>query len=474
MFRLHGHQAADITFQTPMPIIAELQNDLPTLDDKLEWRTEVARIHRRILECSAPHVLGIHGEWGSGKTRFMRQVQFSLGGEMPSDASVDSAITPLAASKKTALQKQVVTIWFDAWRYQNETAPIVALLHEMRRQMANLPSVIEKFKKLGTIATASLLDGLSDVAKLIGIEGMPSVEKIEKRGEKWEQAHYSVPLNTNSIREHLQQTIECLLPDKNNARVIIFIDDLDRCNPKAAMRLLEGLKIYMSIPRCVFVLGMNERILVDAIREEISAPKDTPAEELKLRASHYLEKICTDIYRLPLPKSAALLLMQWLRDTQQKQALAIAIGNIACLPPNPRRLKTLANQWSRFASCVAFPADQPAQKIWAVRVLVAAYVHQFHRDLWERWHFSPDFWIEIRRWCTGERTDFKPEWASSLKLTRIYTGGDETNASPAATSLYPNPGDIDNFWIGTLVQEYSSQLNPIDFRPLLAIPGVAP
>jgi ABC-type dipeptide/oligopeptide/nickel transport system ATPase subunit len=456
-----------------MPLNAELQNDLPTLNDKLEWRAEVARLNRRVMECSAPHVLGIHGEWGSGKTSFMRQVQSSLGGRMPSDASVDAALTPLSAAERAKMQKQVVTIWFDAWRYQNEATPIVALLHEMRRQMANLPSVIAKFKKLGTIATASLLDGLSDAAKLIGIEGMPNVEKIEKRAEKWEQEHYSSALNTNSIREHLQQTIECLLPDKENARVIIFIDDLDRCNPKAAMRLLEGLKIYMSIPRCVFVLGMNERILIDAIREEISAPKDTDTEELKLRASHYLEKICTDIYRLPLPSSAAALLMQWLHSTQQKEALGIAIGNIACLPPNPRRLKALANQWSRFASCVSFPPDHAAQKIWAVRVLVAAYIHQFHRDLWERWHFSPDFWIEIRRWCTGESAKTPPAWASSLKLTRIYTGGDETNASPAAISLYPNPGDIDNFWIGTLVQEYAAQLNPIDFRPLLTMPGAA-
>jgi ABC-type dipeptide/oligopeptide/nickel transport system ATPase subunit len=457
-----------------MPNNTVLQNDLPTLDDKLDWRDEVARIQHRIRTCGAPHVLGIHGEWGSGKTSFMRQLQLSLGGDMPSDGSVNLKFTPLSAANKATMQEHVVTVWFDAWRYQNEAAPIVALLHEMRRQMTALPSLFAKFGKLGKIVTASLLDGLTDVAKQIGIEGMPSVEKIEKRAQQWEQEHYAVVLGTNSIREHLQQTIEHLLPDKDEARVVIFIDDLDRCSPKAAMRLLEGLKIYMSIPRCVFVLGMNERILVDAIREEMSVPKEAVPEELKMRASHYLEKICTDIYRLALPRSAASLLMQWLGDIEHKQALGIAIGNIACLPPNPRRLKALANQWSRFAGCVAFPADQDAQKVWAVRVLVAAYIHQFHRDLWERWHFSPDFWLDIRRWCTGGDAGFKPDWANSLKLTRIHAGGDETNAAQTPAILYPNPGDIDIFWLGALVQAYAPQLNPIDFRPLLARLGDAP
>jgi ABC-type dipeptide/oligopeptide/nickel transport system ATPase subunit len=450
--------------------ISPPNSDSPTCHDKLEWAKPLAHISERIEHCDAPHVLGIHGDWGSGKTSFMRQVQWQLGGKAPDDGSVALNQNPPPRAKE--LQEKIITIWFDAWRYQNEPAPVVALLQEMRQQMAILPAVKAKLAKLSMIAAYAVFDGLSEVGKMIGMEGAPILGGIEKRGEKWEKDHYADGLVTNSIREHLQATIKRLLPDDETARVVVFIDDLDRCNPKAAMRLLEGLKIYMSIPQCVFVLGMNERILVDALREEVSAPKDAKPEELKLRAAHYLEKICTDIYRLPPPKSSLQLLKNWIINPAQCVALEAAISGNNCLPPNPRRLKALANQWPLFADCVAFPDDIDAQKIWAVRVLIAAYIHQFNRELWERWHFNANFWGKIQEWCNtaqvaaglpGANT---PAWAEALKLPHQTKDDSTGTGQVTAELLYHNPGDIEIFWIGSLIFAYPN-LNAQDFAPLL-------
>ncbi len=130
----------------------------------------------------------------------------------------------------------------------------------------------------------------------------------------------------------------------------------------------------------------------------------------------------------------------WLGDVEQRQALLVAISGVRCLPPNPRRLKALVNQWARFAACVTFPTEDQKRNIWAVRVLVAAYIHQFHRDLWERWHFNTEFWNEIKAWCMGEREKPSPEssqgvpaertalrgpdWAGALKLIdKVVDGG---------------------------------------------------
>ncbi len=459
-------------------------DDLPTLDDKLNWNSELDRLSQHIQQCPAPHVLGIHGDWGSGKTSFMRQLQWRLGGEPPhKDGSVFCPENFKLSEPQEALQKEIATIWFDAWRYQNEPVPVVALLHEMLRQMADIPAVVEKFKKFGTIALRYTLDSLADVGKAIGFEGLPSAEKIEKLGERWEKEHHAQGLPTDSIRSHLHETIKCLLPDSKVARVVVFIDDLDRCNPKAAFRLLEGLKIYLSIPNCVFVLGMNERILIDAIREEVSAPKDTSVDELKLRASHYLEKICTDIHRLSLPSKPDELLTGWFRDAEQRQALLVAMADVCCLPPNPRRLKALANQWARFAACVPFPTEDQQRNVWAVRVLVATYIHQFHRDLWERWCFNKEFWNEIKAWCMGERekpssessqssTAEKialrgPEWAGALKLIDKVVDSGDSQSPPIWKPGFVNPGDIEIFWISSLIRTHADFLVASDFVPLL-------
>lgn len=452
-----------------MSELHKVLSDLPTLTDGLHWDSEVARMRERVEHCPTPHVMGVHGNWGSGKTSFMRQLQRELGGVCTDICGVQGGDDRVIDNKK------VVTIWFDAWRYQNEPNPVVALIQEMRRQFSVVPSVVEKFKKIGEISLRYTLDGLSEIGKAIGYESLPDVGKIQKLGEEWEKSHFAQSLSSDSIRDCLHSTINSLIPDKKGSRVVVFVDDLDRCSPKAAFKLLEGLKIYFSIPNCVFILGMNEDILTEAISSEVFSNLKVEAGEKHLLASHYLEKICTDVYRLPLPDNAVSLFSNLLYsagDKNQVDSFNLAVGEGFFLPPNPRRLKALANQWVRFAGCVPFPELEEERRVWCVRVLIAAYIHQFHRDMWERWHFDPNFWIECSAWCNGERSlnadgvDITPAWASHLKLTaREYAG--DSGSRPAWSLEYPNPGSINIFWIDGLIRQYRDHLLPRDFVPLL-------
>jgi predicted KAP-like P-loop ATPase len=103
-----------------------LHSDEPTLKDKLGREDLVAEIATLAATSDPPLVLGVHGDWGSGKTSFMQQIRALL---------------------QDKHQKNVVTVWFEAWRYQNEPSPVVALLQEMRREFSKKEQIKGRIKK---------------------------------------------------------------------------------------------------------------------------------------------------------------------------------------------------------------------------------------------------------------------------------------------------------------------------------------
>lgn len=450
-----------------------LHNDVATCRDLCEWESVQERLIARLMECATPHVMGIHGDWGSGKTSFMRQLQRRLGGEAQSGTVEADGPAAHQTYKKT-----VVTVWFDAWRYQNEASPVVALLQEIREQLKNSEVLKDAVKKMGHTVVGGLLDNLSQVGKLIGFESLPDLSKFEKRGEQWEQNNFAQELTTNRLHEHLQESIKRLLPEKNG-RIIVFIDDLDRCHPAAAMRLLEGLKIYLNLNRCVFVLGMNEWVLTDAVREVFAGMKSAPDAEVKNRASQYMEKICSDIFRIPMPDQGACgrLFCKWVTELLTEgegrawlPPLRQVLQNCPCLPPNPRRLKAWANQWPQFIRCLAKNGRVIHENL-VKAALICAYLHQFQREIWERWQYNPEFWEELKRWCsTEEGAESQPEWQKSLNRTMIVRQKSEGEGSTQDRAverkpLSINPCDPALFWLDSLIFD-AQELRNEDFTPM--------
>jgi len=190
----------------------QIHSDEPAEIDGLQRQHLVTEIATIAASETPPLVLGVHGDWGSGKTSFMQHVRKELDDKHG---------------------KNVVTVWFEAWRYQNEAAPVVALLLEMRQAFSKGEKLKGRIKKYGEITIRTLLNSLNDLAKLVQLESLPfSAEKIQLLGEQWEKEHLETRLVVDSLQQSLQEAIKILLPDSKEPtpRVVIFIDDLDRCN----------------------------------------------------------------------------------------------------------------------------------------------------------------------------------------------------------------------------------------------------
>lgn len=448
-----------------------------TLMDHLDRRAVVRAVGEVVAKDHPPMVLGLHGDWGSGKTSTLRAIRFHLTNDNPLSESVNGLVGGVHSG-------HVVTVWFEAWRYQNEAAPVVALIQEMRRQLSLWQKANREIAKLTAVAAQSLLDSLDKAAKLIGIESLPfSAATIQTTGERYERDRLDQALPTDSIQEFLRQAIEGLLPPERKGfpkpRIVVFIDDLDRCSAELAYRLLEGLKIYLNLTNCVFILGMNQQVVIEAIAERLK--KDDADKTVLLRAEAYLEKLCGNIWRLPLPADPVGYFADLVDDPQARAAIQTArIGIpaqmiVACpsfLPPNPRRLRALANVFNRLRKAADVLNDTFATDL-NLRLLLVAYVYQFHAELFQRWHYDANFISRICGWLATATADEKsePHFARLALPTQMsINASTPTPTGGTLESRFPDPSAPGIFWIAPLVQVRFAIAAPDEFAALLRLP----
>lgn len=470
----------------------QLHPDVPVLVDRLERAELVQSIGQAAAHGQPPLVFGVHGDWGVGKTSLLHQLHYYLTGDCPQQTRDElAAVKDHMTLADDSTRRRIRCVWFEAWRYQNEAVPVVALLHEMRAQLAAYRKVFNRFQKTMSVTVRGALLSMEELTKKIGLQA----SKIEQAGRQWEEEHLAAALPSNTIREHLQEAIRSLLPRGRRSRVVVLIDDLDRCEPEAAYRLLEGLKLYLTLSNCVFVLGMNQWIVEDAIGNHVPGDRDDLKKE---RAGAYLEKLCQNIWRVPAVRQPKRFLLALLPRTGYRQWIDRAIGDLTCLPPNPRRLKGLANLLMRFEGLLPAHSGEPddPQLSRARRMLVVALVYQFHHDLYRHWEAHPELFDRIRDWCMGVTRDALPgSGAGAIESGQASeTAADPIDAlfrplrpvervvkSPSAQTprqaysienAFPDPADTNVFWAQPLIvaMQRQAELEQFELRPEAFIP----
>ena len=450
-----------------------MHNDEPSLLDALERGPLIEEVGKAIASCTPPQVFGIHGDWGLGKTSFLHQVQWYLTGDCPQQS--EKATEEAAEQKNSEFKNTIRSVWFDAWRYQNEEAPVVALLHEMRAQLSWQSRAAGSASRTAGVLTRGALLSLEDLTKKIGFQ----YSKFRQASREWENENLAATLPSHTLREHLCEAIQRLLSeggdDEEARRLVVFIDDVDRCEPEAAYRLLEGLKIYLTLDNCVFVLGMNQKAIEEAIAQRMKAEiGDNPT----MRAAAYMEKLCQNVWRLPAVRRPERVLNDLLEGTVQNPVVrdwikrGVGEPEHPCLPPNPRRLKGLANLIERLSLRMPNQEGESAdpEAIYEAQLLViVAYIYQFHHDLYVRWEADPSLYSKIHEWCSG--VERRLEFLAPLELplsqnpTGVPTG--PIQISPRFESTYPDPTEAKVFWIQPLILHLGIEVDPTSFERYL-------
>lgn len=145
------------------------------------------------------------------------------------------------------------------------------ILGSIQLRDANVKTVVSAAKKFGVFLGRSfmhVLSGLKLKGKIPaeGIEGELNLAALKEIPTEYREAVHPEEAYLNEFESSLTDWIRDTVRAKE--RLVIFIDDLDRCMPDVALQVLEALKLYLNIDKLIFVVGVDRTVIDGLVKEQ--------------------------------------------------------------------------------------------------------------------------------------------------------------------------------------------------------------
>jgi hypothetical protein len=293
----------------------QVWSDNETAQDLLGFRVHADLVRSVVTDPAIlPIVLGLFGDWGGGKSSIMQMLQNDLNDP---------------AYEKTAC------LYFNGWTFEGYEDAKTALLSSILIQLGEHKRFgpLVKDKVVGLLKRVKWMEGAKLAVKYVGVPvaatlltgGIAAVPvaagalaaaatsaatgggESGKDGEKisWATLVEKAPEQQDflEVRKFREEFAE-MLAKTDLESLVILIDDLDRCLPERIIETLEGIKLFVAVPKTAFVIGADPRIVRHAIairyaQKQISGESESEKGQQYDLVKDYLEKLIQVPYHLP-------------------------------------------------------------------------------------------------------------------------------------------------------------------------------
>lgn len=266
-------------------------------------------------------MFSLYGDWGSGKSSLMKYLE-------------------------NELQKEFNTFFFEAWEFEKDENLAMSLLDFIRiKSNSSEEAFYSNLIKSG----ARILRGMGKSIKLniplfpggpeLEVDPSPFIEEISKTEEL---TFYQALENFKKDFQTLEDFLTLEGKPKYN---IVFIDDLDRCEPEQVLNLMSAIKLFFTYgKKTIFLCGIDKKAVQEAVKTKYGKV---------VKANEYLEKIFDISFSMP-DHNDLIKMINYYFDNQdykleegKKESINILINKFLTELnfTNPRRVKKVLNKF---------------------------------------------------------------------------------------------------------------------------------
>ncbi len=280
------------------------------VNDPIKRNQEIADFISLIEKIEGGYSIFLNASWGDGKTVFVKQAALvlrALNAKLESDECLCSVVQSKEGFSGRDHDGLYMPVYYNSWKNDSLGDPLPTLIASIATEYD-----LHELEKEGPVITQAVTGILDALLKPLNLNILAEL-KSATSGKDYLAAYEE--------RKELQTKVSCLieaaLAERAN-KLVLFIDELDRCSPIFALRLLEELKFLFENDKVILIFSTDMQQLASVISGAYGESFD---------GAKYLGRFYDRI--IPLSKPAANIYLETLGLQGRLQRLNSVVTDIA-------------------------------------------------------------------------------------------------------------------------------------------------
>ena len=235
---------------------ATKENLKSTIDRNVLGRnSQLIMLAKLILNLNENVIISIDGKWGSGKTFFVKQFIHLI-------ENIDDFKNGTIENNDKDIFKQLkennLVVYYNAWENDSHTNCLESIMYNILNEYPNQKKQLVDFNEFKKLIKPFCRDAIYSLSN-----GFFDINNIDKMNSFEDLAKDIFTIEEKKIA--FKKLIDAILGEKQ--RLLLVIDELDRCKPTFAVEMLETIKHFYSNPKITVIVSTNNLELSNTIRK---------------------------------------------------------------------------------------------------------------------------------------------------------------------------------------------------------------